>query len=172
MDDGEDREGIVQAFGIQVALKDRGAPTQGNSLILPAGQPQEDRVRQPQPAQAQGARQAVQLHWRDARIVRHAASEPIISVDAKKKEQIGNFKNGGRAWDKQATPVYDHDFPVRRSAAVVAPLWHLRHPSQPGLYLRGDLSGNVRAFAVDSIERCQWKDAKDKTAIRVSPNWA
>jgi len=35
---------------------------------------------------------------------------PIISVDTKKKELIGNFKNPGRVWSQQATAVNDHDF--------------------------------------------------------------
>jgi hypothetical protein len=35
---------------------------------------------------------------------------PIISVDTKKKELVGNFKNGGRVWSQTATPVNDHDF--------------------------------------------------------------
>ena len=38
--------------------------------------------------------------------------EPVISVDAKKKELVGNFKNGGREWhpDGERTPVLVHDF--------------------------------------------------------------
>ena len=35
---------------------------------------------------------------------------PIISVDTKKKELVGNFKNPGRVWSRAATPVKDHDF--------------------------------------------------------------
>src|SRR5438132_3105526 len=35
---------------------------------------------------------------------------PIISVDAKKKELIGNFKNDGRAWCREAEEVNCHDF--------------------------------------------------------------
>jgi hypothetical protein len=35
---------------------------------------------------------------------------PIISIDTKKKELIGNFKNPGRVWSQTATPVNDHDF--------------------------------------------------------------
>jgi transposase len=35
---------------------------------------------------------------------------PIISVDTKKKELVGNFKNPGRVWSQKATPVNDHDF--------------------------------------------------------------
>ncbi len=41
-----------------------------------------------------------------------AADEPVISVDTKKKELVGNFKNGGREWRPKATPeaVNVHDF--------------------------------------------------------------
>ncbi|HXJ17895.1 MAG TPA: ISAzo13 family transposase [Candidatus Polarisedimenticolia bacterium] len=35
---------------------------------------------------------------------------PIISIDTKKKELIGQFKNPGRVWSQRATPVNDHDF--------------------------------------------------------------
>jgi len=38
--------------------------------------------------------------------------QPVISVDAKKKEKVGDFKNGGRQWQPQgkAEPVRSHDF--------------------------------------------------------------
>jgi Rhodopirellula transposase DDE domain len=41
-----------------------------------------------------------------------AAGEPVISVDTKKKELVGNFKNNGREWRPKATPeaVKVHDF--------------------------------------------------------------
>ena len=38
------------------------------------------------------------------------AGYPVISVDAKKKELIGNFKNNGRSWAKTAQKVNAHDF--------------------------------------------------------------
>ena len=34
---------------------------------------------------------------------------PVISVDTKKKELVGNFKNPGAAWSKEAVAVKDHD---------------------------------------------------------------
>jgi hypothetical protein len=39
--------------------------------------------------------------------------QPVISVDTKKKELVGDFKNGGREWHPQATPekALVHDFP-------------------------------------------------------------
>jgi hypothetical protein len=38
---------------------------------------------------------------------------PVISVDTKKKELVGNFKNGGKEWQRQGEPelVDVHDFP-------------------------------------------------------------
>jgi hypothetical protein len=35
---------------------------------------------------------------------------PVISVDTKKKELIGNFKNAGAKWDREPILVKDHDF--------------------------------------------------------------
>jgi hypothetical protein len=41
-----------------------------------------------------------------------AADEPVVSVDTKKKELVGNFKNNGRQWRPQGQPdlVNVHDF--------------------------------------------------------------
>ncbi len=40
--------------------------------------------------------------------------QPVISVDTKKKELVGNFKNGGREWQPTGSPeaVCVHDFPA------------------------------------------------------------
>ena len=40
---------------------------------------------------------------------------PVLSIDAKKKENIGNFKNNGRTYQPHKTPieVLDHDFPIK-----------------------------------------------------------
>lgn len=41
-----------------------------------------------------------------------AAGEPVISVDTKKKELVGDFRNGGQEWEPQGQPqtVRTHDF--------------------------------------------------------------
>ena len=41
-----------------------------------------------------------------------AARDPVISVDAKKKENVGGYKNGGREWQPKGSPeqVNVHDF--------------------------------------------------------------
>jgi hypothetical protein len=41
------------------------------------------------------------------------SKQPVISVDTKKKELVGDFKNGGQEWQPRATPekALVHDFP-------------------------------------------------------------
>ena len=81
--------------------------------------------------------------------------EPVISVDTKKKELVGDFKNAGRDWELKGQPeeVRVHDFEIREpEKGKVAPY---------GVY---DLGRNVgwvsvrvdhdtAAFAVESIRR-------------------
>ena len=46
--------------------------------------------------------------------------EPVISVDTKKKELVGNFKNNGRVYQREKNPtkVLDHDFPLKELGKV------------------------------------------------------
>jgi len=48
------------------------------------------------------------IRWRKAYLLR---GWPVISVDAKKTEKIGNFKNNGRAWRQKPVDVNVYDFP-------------------------------------------------------------
>jgi transposase len=50
-----------------------------------------------------------------------AASQPVVSVDAKKKELVGAFKNGGREWQPQGrpAPVNVHDFPDKQVGKAI-----------------------------------------------------
>lgn len=40
-----------------------------------------------------------------------AASDPIISIDTKKKELLGNFHRPGQTYTQQTVETFDHDFP-------------------------------------------------------------
>jgi transposase len=46
--------------------------------------------------------------------------QPVISVDTKKKELVGEFKNGGREWQPRRSPeaVQTHDFPDKELGKV------------------------------------------------------
>jgi hypothetical protein len=78
-----------------------------------------------------------------------SARQPVVSVDTKKKELIGNFKNAGRAWRKEAQRVNVHDFPSQAEGrAVPYGIYDLLH-NQGSVYV-GD-SADTAEFAVDSI---------------------
>ena len=79
---------------------------------------------------------------------------PIISVDAKKRELVGNFKNAGAKWDRQPTAVNDHDF--RSQAAGVAVLYGVYDlQANRGAMFVG-VSHETSAFAATSI-RTWWQ---------------
>ena len=50
-----------------------------------------------------------------------AAKQPVISVDTKKKELVGDFKNAGRAWRPKGAPeeVRVHDFLIKELGRAV-----------------------------------------------------
>lgn len=50
-------------------------------------------------------------YLREQRSEHQKRGQPCISVDTKKKELIGNFKQAGRCWGQKAEPVLVHDFP-------------------------------------------------------------
>lgn len=81
---------------------------------------------------------------------------PVISVDAKKKELIGNFKNPGRTWCRRVAEVNAHDF---RDDAVarVAP-YGIYLPRLDRGYVYVGLSAETGAFAADAIARW-WREA-------------
>lgn len=90
------------------------------------------------------------------------AGHPVISVDTKKKELIGNFKNAGQTWTQQADVVNDHEFPVDAVAkAVPYGIYDIVH-NQGFVYV--GISGDTAAFAVDAIER--WWQRKDRPHFR------
>lgn len=51
-----------------------------------------------------------------------AAGLPVVSIEAKKKELVGAFKNGGREWQPkgQPEPVNMHDFPDPRVGKLIS----------------------------------------------------
>lgn len=78
-----------------------------------------------------------------------AMGQPEISVDAKKKELIGNFYNSGRSWCRQAENVNDHDF-RSTSIARATPYGIYDGRANQGFVVVG-ISHDTANFAVDSI---------------------
>jgi hypothetical protein len=86
-----------------------------------------------------------------------AAGEPVASVDTKKKELIGDFKNGGREWQPKGTPeegrVYDFVDPV---LGKVAPYEVYDVGANQGWVSVG-ITHDTAEFAVESIRRW-WRE--------------
>jgi hypothetical protein len=90
------------------------------------------------------------------------ARQPVISVDAKKKENVGNFKNAGREWTPQGEPVevgvYDFKDPV---LGKVTPYGIFDEQENKG-WVNVGTDHDTSAFAVESIRRW-WKSDGCKT---------
>jgi transposase len=85
-----------------------------------------------------------------------AAGEPVISVDAKKKEQVGQYASPGRTWRPAGdpVPVRDHDFPgPGQGKAIPYGIYDLA--ANAG-WVNVGTDRNTAEFAVESIRRW-WK---------------
>jgi len=80
-----------------------------------------------------------------------AAGCPIISVDTKKKELIGAFKNNGRAWSQEAEAVNVHDFLSEAQGRAVP--YGVYDPTHHRGTIYVGSSGDTAQFAVDAIAR-------------------
>lgn len=81
----------------------------------------------------------------------------VISVDTKKKENIGNFKNNGKEYSQKGTPieVKTHDFPDKKLGKV-APYGVYDIGKNKGWVSVG-VSSDTAAFAVNSIRTWWYK---------------
>ena len=96
------------------------------------------------------------------RAAHQAAGQPVISVDTKKKELVGNFKNMGQIWCQAAEVVDAHDFPQDAlGRAVPYGIYDLQ-------YNRGTVyvgqSSDTPAFAVDNIAHWCATELRDRYA--------
>jgi hypothetical protein len=74
---------------------------------------------------------------------------PVISVDAKKKEMIGNFKRSGKVWCREAEEVNNYDF-SSLAECIAVPYGIYDLASNQG-YVYVGTSGNTSEFAADVI---------------------
>ena len=89
---------------------------------------------------------------RDQQAEHQAVRQPVISVDTKKKELVGNFKNPGQIWCQTPEQVNIYDFPSDAvGRAVPYGVYDLQH--NRGVVYIGH-SADTPTFAVDNI--VQW----------------
>jgi hypothetical protein len=89
---------------------------------------------------------------------------PVISIDAKKKENIGNFKNNGKTYQPHGNPikVLDHDFPLKELGKVT-PFGVYNIFKNQGFVSVG-ISCDTAVFAVESIRK--WWHAQGKKSYQ------
>jgi hypothetical protein len=81
------------------------------------------------------------------------AGDPVISVDTKKKELVGEFRNSGRTWRPQGKPVKVnvHDFPhLGRGKAIPYGAYDI---ARNRAVVNVGISHDTAEFAVESIRR-------------------
>jgi len=88
--------------------------------------------------------------------------EPVISVDTKKKELIGDFKNAGKEWQPKGTPeeVRVHDF-IDPDLGKVAPYGVYDLTANAG-WVNVGIDHDTAEFAVESIRRW-WREMGEAT---------
>jgi hypothetical protein len=121
-------------------LESMGYTKQTNQKMLQVGEPHPDRNQQFEHINAT-ADKYLKL------------GEPVISVDTKKKENIGNFKNSGKEYRPHGKPrpVLDHDFPIEELGKI-APYGVYNVNNNVG-FVNVGVSHDTAEFAVESISR-------------------
>ncbi len=129
----------VSADTVADLLHEEGFSLQGNAKAIEGGQvPDRD-------AQFRYLNEQVREH-RDA-------GEPVVSVDTRKKELVGNYHNGGREWRPAGDPVRvkDHDFPdVELGKAIPYGIYDLAADTG---WVNVGTDHDTAQFAVESIRR-------------------
>ncbi len=88
---------------------------------------------------------------------------PLISVDTKKKELVGAFRNPGAKWDRSPELVNDHDF--RSEAEGLAVPYGIYDPRANAGTVFVGRTADTPAFAVDCIEKW-WRTEGRGAAVR------
>ena len=98
-------------------------------------------------------RNAQFVHINDCVKTALAAGEPVISVDTKKKELVGDFKNAGRDWRPQGEPeeVRVHDFLIKELGRAVP--YGIYDLAANAGWVSVGMNHDTAAFAVQTIRR-------------------
>ena len=91
---------------------------------------------------------------------RMAAGQPVVSVDAKKKETVGEFGNAGRQWRPKGDParVRDHDFASEGDGKAIP--YGIYDLAANAGWVSVGTDHDTAAFAVETIRR--WWNARGR----------
>jgi hypothetical protein len=90
-----------------------------------------------------------------------AKGQPVVSVDTKKKELVGDFKNGGAEWQPKGTPepVRVHDF-IDKDLGKVIP-YGVYDTARNEAWVSVGVEHDTAEFAVATLERW-WREMGKK----------
>jgi hypothetical protein len=144
----------VSAPTVGVLLKANGFSLQGTAKTLEGSQhPDRD----------------AQFHYINAQVKAHQASgDPVISVDAKKKEQLGQLPARGQEWRPKGDPVKveDHSFFTAGPDTAVAVPYGIYDLATDSGWVNVGVDHDTSAFAVASIRR--WWQARGRSDYPVA----
>ena len=127
-------------------LTDLGFSLQGNTKVLEG---------------KQHADRDAQFRYLHKQVTEHAAAgQPVISVDTKKKELVGTYKNGGKEYrpTKSPEPVNVHDFPDKELGKAIP--YGIYDVSANAGWVSVGTDHDTSAFAVRTLRR--WWDTNGK----------
>jgi len=120
-------------------LTDLGFSLQGNTKVLEGNQ---------------HADRDAQFRYLHGQVTEHAAAgQPVISVDTKKKELVGTYKNGGKEYRpaKSPEPVNVHDFPDKELGKAIP--YGIYDVSANTGWVSVGTDHDTSAFAVQTLRR-------------------
>jgi Rhodopirellula transposase DDE domain len=130
-------------------LREQGFSMQANAKVLEGRAQHEDRD--------------AQFRYISGQAREHmAAGQPVISIDAKKKEQAGDFAQDGREWHRKGGPVQarDHSFPDPEGGHAI-PFGVYDVAANTG-FVNVGTGANTASLAVESVRR--WWDMTGRHA--------
>jgi hypothetical protein len=110
---------------------------------------------------SQHADRDAQFRYLHEQVTEHAAAgQPVISVDTKKKELVGTYKNGGKEYQpaKSPEPVNVHDFPDKELGKAIP--YGIYDVSANAGWVSVGTDHDTSAFAVQTLRR--WWDTIGK----------
>lgn len=84
-------------------------------------------------------------------------NQPVISVDAKKRELIGNFKNNGKEWASKSNPIKVNAYDFLTEAEGVAIPYGIYDQSNNKGWVNIGITKDTAEFAVQSIRNWWYK---------------
>ena len=139
-----DRGFRISHATVKTLLEQEGYTLQANRKLEQVGKAHEDR-------------DAQFKHINDTCALYMEQCQPVISIDCKKKENLGNFANGGREYSKTGKPVktLDHDFyDPEKGKAIPYGTYDLANNEG---FVNVGVSHDTASFAVNSI-RSWWNE--------------